>query len=101
MTNVYKEFVQLNNEFILWKKYFQPFRNSFMKKHNKFGLIITDELLKLLGEMFPDKLPNDLVSDKEMSRLIGQQDVIWWLKDKQEELIQENLEREAQVTIKT
>ena len=51
--------------------------------------------------MFPDKLPNDLVSDKEMSRLIGQQDVIRWLKDKQEELIQDNLEREAQVTITT
>ena len=72
-----------------------------MTKHNKFGLIITDELLELLGKMFPDKLPNDLVSDKEMSRLIGQQDVIWWLKDKQEELIEDNLEREAQVTIKT
>ena len=57
--------------------------------------------MKLLGEMFPDKLPNDLVSDKEMSRLIGQQDVIWWLKDKQEELIEDNLEREAQVTITT
>ena len=72
-----------------------------MTKHNKFGLIITDELLELLGKMFPDTLPYGLVSDKEMSRLIGQQDVIWWLKDKQEELIQENLEREAQVTIKT
>ena len=72
-----------------------------MTKHNKFGLIITDELLKLLGEMFPDTLPYSLVSDKEMSRLIGQQDVIRWLKDKQEELIQDNLEREAQVTITT
>ena len=72
-----------------------------MTKHNKFGLIITDELLELLGEMFPDTLPYDLVSDKEMSRLIGQQDVIRWLKDKQEELIEDNLEREAQVTITT
>ena len=72
-----------------------------MTKHNKFGLIITDELLELLGKMFPDALPYGLVSETEMSRLIGQQDVIRWLQDKQEELIQENLEREAQVTIKT
>ena len=55
------------------------------------GIIITDGLLKQLDEMFPDRLPSVLVSDSEISKLIGQQQVVRWLKDKQEEIKEEAL----------
>ena len=37
-------------------------------------------------EIFPDSLPSKLVSEPELCKLIGQQQVIRWLKDKQEEI---------------
>tara|TARA_Y100000590_G_scaffold159771_1_gene183276 strand:+ start:133 stop:363 length:231 start_codon:yes stop_codon:yes gene_type:complete len=49
-------------------------------------IIITDGLLKELHEIFPDSLPSKLVSEPELCKLIGQQQVIRWLKDKQEEI---------------
>ena len=48
------------------------------------GIVITDGLLKQLHEMFPDRLPSVLVSEPELCKLIGQQQVVRWLQDKQD-----------------
>ena len=64
------------------------------------GLFISEGLLELLDKMFPNKLPPYLVNEAEIAQLIGQQQVITWIKDKQEDIRVENLEIENQVTIK-
>ena len=63
------------------------------------GMVITDGLLQHLDEMFPDKLPTLLVSEPEVSKLIGQQQVIRWLKDKQEEIKAEAYKGETSVRV--
>ena len=63
------------------------------------GLVITDGLLKQLDDMFPDRLPSILVSDSEISKLIGQQQVVRWLKDKQEEIKEEALKGDNSVRV--
>ena len=55
------------------------------------GLVITDGLIKQLDEMFPDRLPSVLIGEPEMSKLIGQQQVVRWIKDKQDEIKIEDL----------
>jgi|TARA_B110001454_G_scaffold89413_1_gene85397 hypothetical protein len=55
------------------------------------GIVITDGLLKELGEIFPDRLPSVLVTEPEISQLVGQQQVVRWLKDKQDEIKEEAL----------
>ena len=64
------------------------------------GLFISEGLLDLLDKIFPNKLPAYLVSEADIAQLIGQQQVITCIKDKQEEIRVENLEMENQVTIK-
>ena len=64
------------------------------------GLFISEGLLDLLDKIFPNKLPSYLVSEADIAQLIGQQQVITWIKDKQEEVRVENLDMESQVTIK-
>jgi|TARA_B100000315_G_scaffold46438_1_gene41174 hypothetical protein len=72
-----------------------------MRNYNtSIGIVITDELVELLEETFPNHLPNTLVTEPEISKLIGQQQVISWLKDKQDELRQSNLEQEGQVIVR-
>ena len=63
-------------------------------------LIISDGLLENLGQMFPNKLPPFLIDEAEISKLIGQQQVITWIRDKQEELKNQSVEHEGQVTIR-
>ena len=53
------------------------------------SIIITDGLLQELHKMFPDSLPSKLVSEPELCKLIGQQQVIRWLADKQEAIKEE------------
>ena len=67
---------------------------------NDNRLIISDGLLQSLEAIFPNKLPSFLVDEPEISKLIGQQQVINWIKDKQEELKNQSIEHEGQVTIK-
>jgi len=55
------------------------------------GIVITDGLLKQLYEMFPDRLPSVLVSEPELCRLIGQQQVVRWIQDKQDEMREQDL----------
>jgi len=62
---------------------------SYRNTEDLDNIIITDGLLNKLGEMFPDSLPSKLVSEPELCKLIGQQHVIRWLKDKQEEIKEE------------
>ena len=62
---------------------------SYRNTEDLDNIIITDGLLKKLAEMFPDNLPAKLVSEPELCKLIGQQQVIRWLKDKQEEIKEE------------
>ena len=64
------------------------------------GLFISEGLLDLLDKIFPNKLPSYLVGEADIAQLIGQQQVISWIKDKQEEIRVENLDMESQVTIK-
>jgi len=64
------------------------------------GLFISEGLLDLLDKIFPNKLPAYLVSEADIAQLIGQQQVITWIKDKQEDIRVENLDMESQVTIK-
>jgi len=64
------------------------------------GLFISEGLLDLLDKIFPNKLPAYLVSEADIAQLIGQQQVITWIKDKQEDIRVENLDMENQVTIK-
>ena len=64
------------------------------------GLFISEGLLDLLDKIFPNKLPSYLVSEADIAQLIGQQQVITWIKDKQEDIRVENLDIENQVTIK-
>jgi hypothetical protein len=62
------------------------------KSRESFGsIVITDGLLKELNEMFPDRLPSVLVTEPEISKIIGQQQVVRWLKDKQSEMQDEAL----------
>ena len=67
---------------------------------NDTRLVISDGLLKRLDTVFPNKLPPFLVNKAEVALLIGQQQVINWIKDKQEELRNKSIEHEGQVTIK-
>jgi hypothetical protein len=67
---------------------------------NDTRLVISDGLLKSLDTIFPNKLPPFLVNEAEIALLIGQQQVISWIKDKQEELRNKSIEHEGQVTIK-
>ena len=67
---------------------------------NDTRLVISDGLLNTLDVMFPNKLPSFLVNEAEVALLIGQQQVINWIKDKQEELRNQSIEHEGQVTIK-
>jgi|TARA_B110000881_G_C18436605_1_gene443732 hypothetical protein len=55
------------------------------------GIVITDGLLKQLHEMFPDRLPSVLVNEPEICKLIGQQQVVRWLQDKQDEMREQDL----------
>ena len=64
------------------------------------GLFISEGFLDLLDKIFPNKLPTYLVGEADIAKLIGQQQVITWIKDKQEEIRVENLDMENQVTIK-
>jgi hypothetical protein len=57
-------------------------------------------LLTTLDTIFPNKLPAYLVTEAEIAQLIGQQQVINWIKDKQDELRNQSVEHEGQVTIK-
>jgi len=67
---------------------------------NDTRLVISDGLLNTLDVIFPNKLPSFLVSEAEIAQLIGQQQVVTWIKDKQEELRDQSVEHEGQVTIK-
>ena len=72
-----------------------------MRKYkNDTRLVISDGLLATLDVIFPNKLPSFLVDEAEVSMLIGQQQVITWIKDKQDELKNQSIEHEGQVTIK-
>ena len=67
---------------------------------NDTRLVISDGLLATLDTIFPNKLPSYLVTEPEIAQLIGQQQVITWIKDKQDELKNQSIEHEGQVTIK-
>ena len=67
---------------------------------NDTRLVISDGLLATLDVIFPNKLPSYLVDEAEVSKLIGQQQVITWIRDKQEELKNQSIEHEGQVTIR-
>ena len=67
---------------------------------NDTRLVISDGLLNTLDTIFPNKLPSFLVTEAEIARLVGQQQVVTWIKDKQEELRDQSVEHEGQVTIK-
>ena len=67
---------------------------------NDTRLVISDGLLDTLDTMFPNKLPSFLVSEAEIARLVGQQQVVTWIRDKQDELRDQSVEHEGQVTIK-
>ena len=67
---------------------------------NDTRLVISDGLLATLDVIFPNKLPSYLVTEAEIAQLIGQQQVITWIRDKQEELKNQSIEHEGQVTIK-
>ena len=67
---------------------------------NDTRLVISDGLLNTLDVIFPNKLPSFLVNEAEIAQLIGQQQVVTWIKDKQEELRNQSIEHEGQVTIK-
>ena len=67
---------------------------------NDTRLVISDGLLATLDTIFPNKLPSYLVTESEIAQLIGQQQVITWIKTKQDELRNQSVEHEGQVTIK-
>ena len=67
---------------------------------NDTRLVISDGLLTTLDAIFPNKLPSYLVTEAEMAQLVGQQQVVTWIKDKQEELRDQSVEHEGQVTIR-
>ena len=67
---------------------------------NDTRLVISDGLLATLDTIFPNKLPSYLVTESEIAQLIGQQQVVSWIKDKQDELRNQSVEHEGQVTIK-
>ena len=67
---------------------------------NDTRLVISDGLLATLDTIFPNKLPSYLVTEAEIAQLIGQQQVVSWIRDKQEELRDQSVEHEGQVTIK-
>ena len=64
---------------------------KFRDIDNLNSIVITDGLIKHLEEIFPNRLPTVLVGESEISKLVGQQQVIRWLRDKQEELKEETL----------
>lgn len=55
--------------------------------YKEFGLLdlTAQELLSILKKEFPDRLPSKVISEPEMGRLIGQQDII--------DFIERNIER--------
>ena len=67
---------------------------------NDSRLVISDGLLDTVDTIYPNKHPTFLVNEAEIAQLIGQQQVITWIKDKQEELRNQSMEHEGQVTIK-
>jgi hypothetical protein len=84
------------------QKLFVPLGDvSKMRQYkNDTRLVISDGLLTTLDTIFPNKLPSYLVTEAEIAQLIGQQQVINWIKDKQDELRNQSVEHEGQVTIK-
>ena len=62
---------------------------------NDTRLVISDGLLATLDTIFPNKLPSYLVTEPEIAQLIGQQQVITWIKDKQDELKNQSIEHEG------
>lgn len=64
---------------------------KFRDIDNLNSIVITDGLIKHLEEIFPNRLPTVLVGESEISKLVGQQQVIRWLRDKQEEIKEETL----------
>ena len=102
MMSVYKEFVQLNNFICRLHTIFDPLGAVLIMRQykNDTRLVISDGLLNTLDTIFPNKLPSFLVSEAEIAQLIGQQQVVTWIKDKQEELRDQSVEHEGQVTIK-
>ena len=67
---------------------------------NDSRLVISDGLLATLDITFPNKLPSYLITEVEVAKLIGQQQVVSWINDKQDELRNQSVEHEGQVTIK-
>ena len=67
---------------------------------NDSRLVISDGLLATLDITFPNKLPSYLITEVEVAKLIGQQQVVSWIKDKQDELRNQSIKHEGQVTIK-
>ena len=102
MMNVYKGFAQLNSFGCRLQSIFGPLGDvSKMRQYkNDTRLVISDGLLATLDTIFPNKLPSYLVTESEIAQLIGQQQVITWIKDKQDELRNQSVEHEGQVTIK-
>ena len=102
MMNVYKGFAQLNSFGCRLQSIFGPLGDvSKMRQYkNDTRLVISDGLLATLDTIFPNKLPSYLVTESEIAQLIGQQQVVSWIKDKQDELRNQSVEHEGQVTIK-
>ena len=68
---------------------------------NDTRLVISDGLLNTLDTIFPNKLPSFLVSEAEIAQLVGQQQVVTWIKDKQEELREDQFKNTEQININT
>ena len=102
MMNVYKGFAQLNSFGCRLQSIFGPLGDvSKMRQYkNDTRLVISDGLLATLDTIFPNKLPSYLVTESEIAQLIGQQQVVSWIKDKQDELRNQSVEHEGQVTIR-
>jgi hypothetical protein len=65
------------------------------KVQSALGIVVTDQLLDKLGEVFPDKLPNDMkdTHEKNVCYLMGQQSVIQYLKNLQQDILEDALNR--------
>jgi len=63
-------------------------------------IVITDGLLRVLEDNFGSHLVYNCDTWEQTCELKGQLKVLHWLKDKQEELRDQSVEHEGQVTIK-
>lgn len=61
-------------------------------------IIITEGLLTSIQDAFPNKLPENPVSQEEICVLIGQQQVIQWLFKMRDEIVEASYERQFHVT---